>query len=209
MGCSRHQHPSAGSATDSGARSAALATGRHQHNAWLHCRIEFAWLRWVPQHAQDIAMSNRFLSSFAALLVATALPQIALADQVISIADGDTLTVLHERQPLRIRLANVDAPEKAQAWGKRSKQSLSDICFGKDAHYKVQSIDRYGRAVAVVVCDGVQANRAQVERGLAWVYTQYNKDSSLPALEAQAKAAQRGLWSDRDPVPPWTYRHAK
>jgi micrococcal nuclease len=130
----------------------------------------------------------------------------AFSDQVIGIADGDTLTVLHERKPVKIRLANIDAPEKKQAFGERSKQSLSELCFQKNATYSIQNIDRYGRTVAVVTCDGVEVNRAQVERGLAWVYAQYNKDASLPALQADAKSARRGLWSDHNPTPPWEFR---
>jgi micrococcal nuclease len=131
----------------------------------------------------------------------------AFAHKVIGIADGDTLTLLVDKKPIKIRLANIDAPEKKQAFGERSKQSLSDLCFGKDAAYTVQNIDRYGRTVATVTCAGTQANRAQVERGMAWVYLQYNKDRSLPALQATAKKAGKGLWADAKPVPPWVFRH--
>jgi len=130
----------------------------------------------------------------------------AFADQVIGIADGDTLTVLRDRKPLKIRLANIDAPEIKMSFGDRSKQSLSDICYRKNATYSIQDVDRYGRTVAVVTCDGVEANRAQVERGFAWVYTRYNKDESLPALQAEAKLAHRGLWGDHNPTPPWEFR---
>jgi micrococcal nuclease len=141
------------------------------------------------------------------LLVVLSLATPAFAHQVIGISDGDTLTLLVDRKPLKIRLANVDAPEKKQAFGERSKQSLSDLCFGKDATYKVQDIDRYGRTVAVVTCAGVQVNRAQVERGMAWVYAKYNKDRALPAVQTQAKLKRVGLWADKSPVPPWEFRH--
>ena len=133
----------------------------------------------------------------------------AFSAQVIGIADGDTLTVLENNKPLKIRLAGIDAPEKKQAWGERSRQSLADLCFGKDAQYTTQTIDRYGRTVAVVTCDGVEANRAQVERGLAWTYVRYNKDASLPAIEQKARANQTGLWADQNPVPPWEFRRNK
>jgi micrococcal nuclease len=141
------------------------------------------------------------------LAFALSLTAPAFAHQVIGIADGDTLTLLVNRKPLKVRLANVDAPEKKQAFGERSKQSLSDLCFGRDATYAVQDIDRYGRTVAVVTCAGVQVNRAQVERGMAWVYQKYNKDRSLPAVQAQAKLKRAGLWADKSPVPPWEFRH--
>src|SRR5437867_657240 len=144
------------------------------------------------------------LWTFAAFL---AFSPPAAAHQVIGIADGDTLTLLVDRAPLKIRLADIDAPEKKQAFGQRSKQSLSDLCWGKDATYQAQTIDKYGRTVARVTCAGVDANRAQVERGFAWVYPKYNRDASLPAVENAARAARRGLWADKEPMPPWEFRH--
>lgn len=142
--------------------------------------------------------------SFAAASLIAAIP--AHADPVIGIADGDTLTVLHDRQPVKIRLANIDAPEKKQPFGQRSKQSLSDLCWQKDATYQVEAKDRYGRTVAIVSCGGVEVNRAQVERGLAWVYPRYNRDPGLPALQEQAREGKRGLWADPSPIPPWEWR---
>lgn len=116
-------------------------------------------------------------------------PLYAGAHQVIGITDGDTLTLLVDQKPLKIRLANIDAPEKKQAFGQRSRQSLSDLCWGKEADFRAESIDRYKRTVAVVTCDGVEVNRAQVARGMAWVYIKYNKDVVLPDIEASARAA--------------------
>jgi micrococcal nuclease len=128
---------------------------------------------------------------------------------VIGVSDGDTLTLLVEQKPLKIRLANIDAPEKSQAFGERSKQSLSELCYDKDASYQKQDVDRYGRTVAIVHCAGVEANRAQVERGMAWVYEKYNHDTSLPLMEEKARVMRRGLWEDQDPLPPWEFRRAR
>jgi micrococcal nuclease len=125
---------------------------------------------------------------------------------VIGISDGDTLTVLHEQQQIKVRLAEIDAPEKAQAFGARAKQSLSDLCFGKQAEVVPQSSDRYGRTVARVRCDGIDANAEQVRRGMAWVFDRYVTDRSLYALQDEARTARRGLWSDPAPVPPWEWR---
>jgi micrococcal nuclease len=86
------------------------------------------------------------------LVLSLALAAPAYAYKVIGIADGDTLTLLVDNKPLKIRLGNIDAPEKKQAFGERSKQSLSDLCWGEDAVYKTQNIDRYGRTVAVGSC---------------------------------------------------------
>lgn len=160
------------------------------------------------KHAgQDLARWQ--VAKIAAIVAILLVPVFAFADEVIGITDGDTLTVLHERKPLKIRLGNIDAPEKKQAFGEKSKQSLSEMCFSKNATYVVQSIDRYGRTVAVVKCAGVEVNRVQVERGFAWVYEQYNKDASLRDLQATAKAKRIGLWADASPTPPWSFRHNK
>ena len=117
--------------------------------------------------------------------------------------------MLRDKTPFKIRLANIDAPEKAQPFGQRSKQSLSELCFGKDASYTVQSLDRYKRAIAVVTCQGVEANRQQVARGMAWVYVKYNADRSLVGLESQARQAGRGLWREEPAIAPWEFRRAR
>lgn len=141
------------------------------------------------------------------LLVGVYLPAYAL--DVIAISDGDTLTVLRDGAPARIRLAYIDAPEKDQAYGQQSKQSLSQLCYRSDARLTVVDTDRYGRTVALVTCAGVDVNRTQVERGLAWVYPKYNSDPSLPAVQAESARQRRGLWADPNPVPPWDFRRPR
>jgi micrococcal nuclease len=131
------------------------------------------------------------------------------AAQVIRIADGDTLTVLEGHRQVKIRLANIDAPEKRQAYGNRSRQNLAALCFRKDATYEIQDKDHYGRVVAVVTCNGVNVNRHQVETGMAWVYRKHNMDISLLTLEQEAREMRRGLWADSDPSPPWDFRKKK
>lgn len=126
--------------------------------------------------------------------------------EVIGVSDGDSLTVLRSGRPLKVRLANIDAPEKRQDFGERSKQSLSDMCYRKEASLQIQTIDRYGRAVALVTCGRTDVNRAQVRRGMAWVYSDYNKDKTLPVLEQKARARREGLWLTGDAMPPWEFR---
>lgn len=144
------------------------------------------------------------MTFLALLFVATS----AIADgHVVGVSDGDTLTLLtSDKQQIKVRLAEIDAPEKSQAFGNRSKESLSDICFHKNAVLYVQDIDRYGRTVARVICAGVDANAEQVKRGFAWVYDRYVKDKGLYLFQDEARQSGRGIWSDRAPVPPWDFR---
>ena len=128
--------------------------------------------------------------------------------RVVGIADGDTLTVLHEREQTKVRLAEIDAPEKAQPFGQRSRQSLAELCSQQPVRVADKGRDRYGRTIGRVWCAGVDANAEQVRRGMAWVYDRYAADQALYALQAEARAAHRGLWVDAHPVPPWEWRHA-
>ena len=128
---------------------------------------------------------------------------------VISVADGATLTVLcNGSKQVKIRLSEIDAPEKRQPFGNRSMQSLSGMCLQKKAKMKPQTKDRYGRTVARVICDGVDANEEQIKRGMAWVYDKYVRDQSLYSIQDKARASKTGLWADNKPIQPWEYRRA-
>lgn len=127
--------------------------------------------------------------------------------RIVRVADGDTVTAMKDGAEVKIRLVEIDAPEKAQAYGAASTQSLTELCLNKVANLEEQGKDRYGRTLARVHCDGIDANAEQVRLGMAWVYRRYtSKDSPLYAVEDEAKAARRGLWADAEPVPPWEWR---
>jgi len=111
------------------------------------------------------------------------------------------------QRPVKVRLAGIDAPERDQPFGQRRRQSLSELAFGQPATVMVQKTDEYGRTVGTVTVGGVNVEAEQVRRGLAWVYRKYSDDARRLALEAEAKAARRGLWADANPMPPWAWRH--
>jgi len=140
------------------------------------------------------------------------MPGVALADfagLVVKVADGDTLTVLVNKRQFRVRLDGIDAPERGQAFGNRSQQSLANICAAKHAHVEDRGKDNYGRTIGRVSCAGVDANSEQLRRGMAWVFTQYVPlGSPLYELEAYARLRQLGLWADARPVAPWAWRAA-
>jgi endonuclease YncB( thermonuclease family) len=135
-----------------------------------------------------------------------------LEGRVVGVHDGDTVTLLMaDHQQLKIRLAQLDAPEIGQAFGQRSKQSLSDMVFNKAIQVEKETIDKYGRTVGTIFVAGIDVNAEMIRRGAAWVYRKYAKDQLLFQLEAQAKKDKRGLWNlpENERIPPWEWRHLK
>ena len=151
---------------------------------------------------------SRFLTAVVLLLLVTG----ASADfqgRVVGIADGDTFTLLTPgNQQIRIRLAEIDAPESGQPYGQKSKQALSDLIFRKNVVVRVQTTDRYGRKVARPFVGDLDVCEEMIRIGAAWAYRQYLRDENLPAIEAEAKVEKKGLWglSEAQAVPPWEWR---
>lgn len=146
----------------------------------------------------------------ATLAVMLSLPPALAQDftaKVIGVSDGDTITVLHDTKPEKIRLAEIDCPEKTQAFGAAAKHRTSELAFGKIVTVDVIGHDRYKRSIAQVeLPDGRNLNRELVDQGLAWCYRKYSNNPDLISLEAKARDSRRGLWSAPNPVPPWTFR---
>ncbi|ASD99407.1 thermonuclease family protein [Salmonella enterica] len=131
-----------------------------------------------------------------------------LNGKVIHVLDGDTIEVLQDNKPVRIRLANIDAPEKKQAYGRWSTSQLKDLLGAQPVTVTYTQTDRYGRIIGrVFTTNGIEANRFMVKSGAAWIYERYNTDPALPGLQVEARLEQRGLWADVNPVPPWEWRH--
>ena len=131
-----------------------------------------------------------------------------LQGRVVHVIDGDGLIVLVGEKRVNVRIEHIDAPEKGQPYGTASRQSLIAICGGEVATIQASGKDRNGRTLARVSCNGVDAGAEQVRRGMAWVFERYAPaDSLLYAVQAEARAARRGLWAQQEPVPPWKWRH--
>ncbi len=142
---------------------------------------------------------------------------------VVGVSDGDTITVLDaERQQHKIRLSGIDAPEKEQPFGQRSKENLSRLVFNKEVAVEWTKRDRYKRIVGKVMVQPsdcptcgktLDAGHAQITVGLAWWYLKYAKEQSpqdrgsYESDEQEAKARRVGLWVDAEPIPPWEWRH--
>jgi endonuclease YncB( thermonuclease family) len=152
------------------------------------------------------------LSVFLSLpLLAQAAPRTCL---VVGVTDGDTLTARCGRigsyEQVKVRIAAIDAPEKKQPYGQRSRQALSRLCHAEKAVITERDTDRYGRTVADVSCNGEDAGSRMVSEGWAWVYD-YNKIATkrgggLFKLQDSARSRHLGLWADAKPTPPWDWR---
>ncbi|MBT9450003.1 thermonuclease family protein [Akkermansia glycaniphila] len=134
-----------------------------------------------------------------------------LAGRVVAVTDGDTIRVLDDtKTEHRVRLYGIDAPEKAQDYGQRSKQALSDLVYNRPVRVEYKNRDQYGRIVGKVYRGGEYVNLTMVADGMAWHYVQYARhDDDLQQAQEQAKAAKRGLWARADVVPPWEFRRAR
>jgi endonuclease YncB( thermonuclease family) len=107
-----------------------------------------------------------------------------------------------------VRLVEIDAPELRQPYGRQATDALKGMCIGRPAEVDSRGLDRYGRTLARVYCNGVDVNAEQVRRGWAWAFTKYLTDPEITRLETEARSARRGLWRSEHPIPPWEYRHS-
>ena len=153
-------------------------------------------------------------------LIIAAVSCTSFADQligkVIKVTDGDTVNVLtSENETHKIRLSGIDAPEKKQAFGNKSKQVLTDLIYGKTVSVEFNKLDKYQREVGKIMFNGQDVNLRQIKLGLAWHYKKYEKeqdveDRSIYAnAEYIAQVVKAGLWGDNNPVPPWDFRKHK
>lgn len=131
--------------------------------------------------------------------------------KVVSITDGDTVIILTNKKQTKIRLAEIDTPEKNQPYGKKAKKALSDFIFGKVVRVEVETIDRYGRTIGTIFLDNLNINKEMVRAGHAWVYRRYAKDKTLFKLERSAKKNMLGLWvlPEEQRIAPWEWRRGK
>lgn len=157
---------------------------------------------------------NALRTIFTALIVITlylspSAQAASLYGKVVGVSDGDTITILtKDKQSIKIRLVEIDAPEKDQPWGQKSKQALSDLVFSLNVTVDSARKDRYGRTLGTVFLGNININQHMVENGNAWAYTQYVRDQRYFELQKNAKAKQLGLWSlnQDQTIAPWEWR---
>ena len=128
---------------------------------------------------------------------------------VTKVYDGDTLTLQNNNGIYKIRLSGIDAPERRQAYGNVSRNHLYNMVRNKFVYAEVHDKDRYGRYVAKIIIDNIDINAEMLKTGLAWHYKQYDKNPEYARLEQEAKQNRRGLWIEKNPIPPCIYRKTK
>ena len=163
----------------------------------------------LPWHSMSLTQSLATLLLF----LAGNLNATTLQGKVVHVADGDTITVLDANNTQhKIRMQGIDAPEKAQAFGQKSKQSLHQLVHSKQVLVEFQKKDRYGRAVGKVMLSGTDVCLEQIKLGMAWHYKQYEsgqpkEDREIYALaELSARSQTIGLWKDKNLTSPWEFR---
>lgn len=145
-------------------------------------------------------------------LIQTDLNNLAFKAKVIRIIDGDTMEVLYQNNPIKIRLEHIDCPEKrgSQPFGNNAKIALSALCFGQQVTVYGGKHDRYKRLLAVIVNDKKEnVNQEMIKQGMAWHYKKFSRDPIYAQLEITARNKKIGLWQDANPTPPWDWRKTK
>ncbi|MBE7411194.1 MAG: thermonuclease family protein [Leptospiraceae bacterium] len=147
-----------------------------------------------------------FLISFLSLF-----SEEILTGKVVGVSDGDTIRLYskEDNTQYKIRLSGIDAPEKNQTHGRKSKQALSDFIFGKIVEVSVQGEDKYKRILGYIKSENQNINLEMVKTGNAWVYRKYNRSKEYIEAERIAKDKKIGLWNLEDPIPPWEFRKEK
>nr|DAP02207.1 MAG TPA: nuclease-like protein [Caudoviricetes sp.] len=139
------------------------------------------------------------------LLILTPLISLtAEQSKVIKISDGDTITVLSGKEQTKVRLYGIDAPEKKQDYGQRSKQFLASLIAGQVVEVEPKGKDRYKRTLGIIYYKGQNIDAQMVLNGYAWAYVKYSR--IYVDQEKTARENKRGLWQSSDPTPPWVWR---
>lgn len=126
---------------------------------------------------------------------------------VVGVLDGDTIRLLADgKMQIVVRLSGIDAPEKKQPYGAKAREHLAGLIHEKEVRVVTSGKDRYGRTLGVVWVGETNVNEEMIDSGFAWQFRRYDRSKRLEKLEADAREKRIGLWADKEPVEPWTWR---
>jgi len=148
---------------------------------------------------------KRFLSALVtAWILACSLPVFAL--EITYFYDGDTVKIDDHGKIYKLRITDIDAPERTQAYGLKSRRALISFCKNAKVQVQLLGTDKYGRKLGKLECNNQDVSFYMLENGDAWFYEQYSSDSALELAEMEARNHKRGLWQSQHPTPPWVWR---
>ncbi len=140
-------------------------------------------------------------------------PDFSLADfkaKVMSVQEGDRITIYHSGRTQTLYLRGIDCPDPKQPYGKQAKRTTAAFVGGRDVTVRGMHQDRTGKAVAeVLLLDGRNVGHELVKEGLAWVRPDTSAGKQLAEVQELARAEHRGLWSEPNPVPPWKWKQKR
>lgn len=122
--------------------------------------------------------------------------------------DGDTVKLRNLDGEVKLRLADIDAPERNKAYGKKARRTLIKLCLGSNiiVAAEITGTDKYNRSLGRLHCNHIDTSIYLAEHGLAWHYAQYSSDVSIYNAALKARQQKRGLWKNKNPMPPWAWR---
>ncbi len=132
--------------------------------------------------------------------------------QVVRVLDGDSFEVQRRGKRFQVRLWGIDTPEWQQGYAQEAKSFSRQRIQGRKVQFTTKDWDKYGRLVALVEVDGESLSELLLREGLAWVHIYYCKEpvcEQWRQLERQARTARRGLWQEKEPVPPWKWKRGQ
>jgi micrococcal nuclease len=181
------------------------STGRHK----VEAELAEAWgdAVYLIRDGKTKPVPFKRLSQADQSYVRETFPVQVIEGKVVGISDGDTLTLLNPaKAQYKIRLEGIDAPERRQAYGGQSSRALRERVFQQPVKIEWREKDKYGRTLGHVFLSGRWINHEMLKDGWAWHFKKYNQNAILAAAEIEAREAKRGIWADKDPMPPWEYR---
>jgi len=152
-------------------------------------------------------MRRTLLLVFFLTILTTPARAVDFKGKVVEVIDGDTLMVMRQGKAVRVDLAGIDCPEQKQPFGKEAEQFTSRLASNQEVTVRITGTKKYGGIMAdVILSDSLHLNQELVKAGLAW-YMQYTPDDKILAdMEAKARTAKKGLWAEKNPLPPWEWR---
>lgn len=147
------------------------------------------------------------VSIFCLLLAVNFSTQAAnLTPKITYFYDGDTVKIKDNLGEYKLRLSDIDAPERNQSHGKTARRALMQLCKNADVQVYITGKDKYQRNLGKLICNNQDVSTYMVKNGHAWFYRHYSMDYTVDVMEQGARTQKLGLWKQKNPIAPWQWR---